>query len=151
MAYIEHKCIIKVPVEFAFDYVVNPANRTRWLDSVMEVKDISEGPIGVGTSWDEKQKVAGRIIEFVVKITEFERPRRWAMNLAIPGGKGVLVNSFEPENEGTLMTMTIDYTLPGAFFGRLADKLLFERIAAKTARQNSSTLRMMLEGGQNGQ
>lgn len=147
MAYIEHKCIIKVPVESAFDYVVDPANRPQWLDSVVEVKDISQGTVGQGTNWKEKQKVAGRIIDYVATITEFDRPRKWAMNLAIPGGKGVLTNSFESKDEGTLMTMAIDYTLPGAFFGRLADKLLFERIAAKTARQNSSTLKMVLESG----
>ena len=115
-------------VVITFDYVVNPENRTQWLDSVFEVKDISQGPIGVGASWNEKQKVAGRIIEYVAKITEFERPHKWAMNMMIPGGKGVLVNTFEPENDGTLMTTTVDYTLPGAFFGRFPDKLLFERI-----------------------
>ena len=149
MAHIEHKCIIKVPVEYALDYVVNPANRPQWLDSVLEVKDISQGPVGVETSWTEKQKIAGRVIEYLAKITEFERPRKWAMNMAIPGGKGVLVNTFESENDGTRMTVVVDYTLPGAFFGRLADKLLFEKIAAKTSRQNSATLKMVLESRQN--
>jgi uncharacterized membrane protein len=151
MAHVEHKCIIKVPVEYAFDFVVNPANRIQWLDSVVEVKDISEGPVGLGTSWYEKQKVAGRIIDYVAKIIEFERPHKWAMNMAIPGGKGILTNVFEPENDGTKMTLILDYTLPGAFFGRLADKLLFERIAAKTSRQNSATLRIVLESQQNSQ
>jgi uncharacterized protein YndB with AHSA1/START domain len=145
MAYIEHKCILKVPVTSAFDYVVDQSNRTQWLDSVLEVKDISPGAVGEGTSWKEKQKVAGRIIDYVATITEYDPPHKWAMNMGIPGGKGVLTNSFEPKDDGTLMTMTIDYILPGALFGRLADKILFERIAAKTARQNSATLKMVLE------
>ena len=52
MAHVEDKCTIKVPVEYAFDYVVNPANRPQWMDKILEVKDISPGPVGVGTSWN---------------------------------------------------------------------------------------------------
>ena len=151
MAHIEHKHNIKVPIEYAFDYVVNPANRPQWLDKVLEVKDISPGPVGIGTSWNEKQKVAGRIIEFVAKITELDRPRKWAMNMVVPGGKGVLVYTFEPENDGTLMTMTLDYTLPGAFFGQLAEKLLFDRFVKKSLRETAATLKILLESRQNSQ
>ena len=151
MAHIEHKCIIKVPIEYTFDYVVNPANRPQWLDKVLEVKDISPGPVGVGTSWNEKQKVAGRIIEFVAKITELDRPRKYAMNMVIPGGKGILVTTFEPENDGTLMTRVLDYTLPGAFFGQLAEKLLFDRFVKKSLRETTATLKIVLEGRQNSQ
>jgi uncharacterized membrane protein len=149
MAHVEDKCIIKVPIECTFDFVVSPANRPQWMDKVLEVKDISPGSVGVGTSWNEKQKVAGRIIEFVAKITELDRPHKYAMNMVIPGGEGILVTIFEPENDGTLMTRTLDYTFPGAFFGRLAEKLLFDRFVKKSIRDTSATLKIVLESRQN--
>ena len=117
----------------------------------MEVKDIPPGPVGVGTSWNEKQKVAGRIIEFVAKITELDRPRKYAMNMVIPGSQGILVTTFEPENDGTLMTRALDYTLPGAFFGQLAEKLLFDRFVKKSLRETAATLKIVLESRQNSQ
>lgn len=149
MAHVEHKCIIKVPIEYAFDYVVNPANRPQWMDKVLEVKDISPGPVGVGTSWNEKQKVAGRIIEFVAKITDLDRPHKYAMNMLIPGGKGILVTTFEPENDSTLITRVLDYTLPGAFFGQLAEKLLFDRFVKKSLRETAAKLKIVPESRQN--
>ncbi len=61
MAHIESKYSIKAPVEQVFDYLTNPANRPEWLDSTIKVENISDGPIGVGTSWTEVSKVAGRV------------------------------------------------------------------------------------------
>lgn len=55
VARIEHRTLIKASLEEAFDYVVEPANRPNWIGSVLEVTGISEGPTGVGTSWNEKQ------------------------------------------------------------------------------------------------
>ena len=149
MAHVENKCIIKVPVEYTFDYVVDPANRPQWMDKVLEVKDIFPGPVDQGTSWHEKQKVAGRIIEFVAKITGLDRPRMYAMNMVIPGGEGILLTTFEPEDDGTLMTRVLDYALPGAFFGKLAEKLLFDRFVKKSLRETAAKLKIVLESRQN--
>jgi len=148
MARIELRSFIKAPLEYVFDYVVNPANRPEWMDSVIEVKSISGGPIGVGTSWTESQKLIGKLIEYVAKITEFERSRRWAMEMSMLGTESILENTFEPENDGTRMTLVLDYALPGSFLGQFADKLLMERRMAKTCRQNTATLKMVLESGQ---
>jgi uncharacterized protein YndB with AHSA1/START domain len=145
VAHIEHKTLIKASLEEAFDYVVEPANRPNWIGSVLEVTGISEGPTGVGTSWNEKQKIAGRLFQYRCTMTEFERPRRWAMQIVMLGVKGRLENSFEPENDRIRMTLIIDYSLPESFAGQIADRLLFERIFEKTCRENAGTLKMILE------
>jgi uncharacterized protein YndB with AHSA1/START domain len=148
MARIEHKTRIKASLEDAFDYVVEPVNRPEWIGSVLEVKDISPGPIGVGTTWNERQKVAGKMLEYRCTMTEVERPHRWAMEMIMLGTKSNLVNTFEAENGTILMTLIIDYTLPGSFLGQIADRLLFERIFDKTCRENAGTLKMVLESKQ---
>jgi hypothetical protein len=145
MACIEHKILIKTTLGEAFDYIVEPANRPNWLGSVLEVTDVSGGPIGLGTSWNEKQKIAGRLLEYHCSMTEFERPRRWAMEMIMLGVKSRLKNSFETEGDRILMTLVIDYTLPGSFLGQIADRLLFERIFEKTCRENAGTVKMILE------
>jgi uncharacterized membrane protein len=145
MARIEHKTLIKTTLEEVFDYVVEPANRPSWIGSVIEVKDISEGPTGVGTSWSEKQKMAGRLLEYRCKMTEFDRPRKWAMEMVMLGVKSKLENLFEAEGDRIRMTLVIDYNLPGSFLGQIADRLLFERIFEKTVRENAGTVKMILE------
>jgi uncharacterized protein YndB with AHSA1/START domain len=148
MARVEHKTLIKTTLEKAFDYVVQPANRPNWIGSVLEVTNISEGPLGVGTTWNEKQKVAGRVLEYQCRITEFDRPKNWAMEITMLGVKSKLINYFEPEEDRIRMTLIIDYTLPGSFLGQIADRLLFERIFEKTCRENAGTLKIVLESGQ---
>jgi hypothetical protein len=109
LARVEHKTLIKTTLEDAFDYIVEPVNRPNWLGSVLDVSDISESPIGVGTTWNEKQKIAGKLLEYHCKITEFDRPRRWAMELDMLGVKSRLENSFEAQEDGRVrMTLVID-------------------------------------------
>ncbi len=147
MARVEHKTLIRTTMERAFDYVVEPANRPNWIGSVQEVKNISGGPLGVGTTWDERQKVAGKVLDYQCRITEFDRPSRWAMEITMLGVKSKLTNCFEPEGDRVRMTLIIDYTLPGSLLGQIADRLLFERIFEKTCRENAGTLKMILESG----
>ena len=148
MARIEHKTLIRSNMEDIFDYVVKPENRPNWLGSVLEVKDVSAGPPDRGTTWNEKQKVAGRLMEYGCTITEFDRPRKWAMEMVMLGVKSRLENSFEPDEDRVRMTLVIDYTLPGSLIGQLADRLLFERIFEKVCRENAGTLKMIMESRQ---
>jgi uncharacterized membrane protein len=149
MGHIDSKMSVKVPVERAFDYLANPANRLQWLESVLEVKNITEGPIGVGTSWTEVLKIAGRTVEQVRTVTEYERPRRYVYEFTTLGAKsGKFDITFEPEGSGTRIACIVDYILPGSAFGKIADKLLFERSLKKTFGHSLIDFRTVLESGQ---
>ena len=113
MAHVEHRTLIKTSLEEAFNYVIQPITRPEWLGSVLEVSDISEGQIGIGTSWNEKQKIAGRVYEYSCEMTEFERPHKWAIEFTVMGIKNKLVNTFEQEDERICVTLIIDYIVPG--------------------------------------
>ena len=56
-----------------------------------------------------------------------------------------MIATFEPVEGKTKMISMMDYTLPGSFFGKLADKLLFERIADRDVAHNTVTLKNILE------
>lgn len=149
MGHIESKMSAKVPVETAFDYVANPAIRPEWLESVLEVKNITEGPVGVGTSWTEVLKIAGRTVEQVRTVTEYERPRRYVYEFTTLGAKsGKFDITFESEAGGTKIAFIVDYTLPGSAFGKIADKVLFERSLKKSFGHSLIDLRTALESGQ---
>src|SRR5918992_167867 len=70
---------IKRPVEDVFAVLSNPETSPKWSSSSLESKKISEGPIGVGTTWRSVSKFLGRRIETEMEITEFEPNRKFTL------------------------------------------------------------------------
>jgi uncharacterized protein YndB with AHSA1/START domain len=51
-----------------------------------------------------------------------------------------------PVGDGTAVTTTFDYTLPGGVFGRIADALLVKRMNAKSLEDGLHNLKALVEG-----
>ena len=63
------------PPEPVFDYLVDLRNELEWNPGVESMEKITEGPIGVGTTYRAKWKQSGTIL---VECTAFDRPRSWS-------------------------------------------------------------------------
>ena len=50
-----------------------------------------------------------------------------------------------PDGDGTVLTTTFDYTLPGGVFGRIADALVVERMNAKSLEQALQNCKALVE------
>jgi uncharacterized membrane protein len=50
-----------------------------------------------------------------------------------------------PEGDGTVLTTTFDYTLPGGVFGRIADALVVERMNAKSLEEGLHSFKALVE------
>jgi hypothetical protein len=75
MLNIETSALINHPAAEVFAYVTNPANAAEWQTDVQEIRQTSEGPLGVGTTWQETRKLLGRSLEQSNKVTEYEPNR----------------------------------------------------------------------------
>lgn len=64
----------EVPVEVAFDYLVDPVNRPAWQSSLRRVEDV-EGEPRVGQTWTDVTRPGLRP---AMRTTVLERPRLWA-------------------------------------------------------------------------
>ena len=51
-----------------------------------------------------------------------------------------------PEGEGTRLTTTFDYSLPGGVIGKVADALMVKRLNAKSLEQGLQNLKALVEG-----
>jgi uncharacterized protein YndB with AHSA1/START domain len=51
-----------------------------------------------------------------------------------------------PEGDGTRLTTTFDYTLPGGVLGKIADTLLVSRMNAKSLEQGLKNFKALVEG-----
>ena len=50
-----------------------------------------------------------------------------------------------PEGDGTMLTTTFDYVLPGGVFGRIADTLIVKRMNAKSLEEGLRNCKALLE------
>ena len=72
MTKIEHSVVINRPVEEVFEFMANPENTPLWAGVVREIKLTSEGPIGVGTTYNVVIELLGRRIESNTEFTEYK-------------------------------------------------------------------------------
>ena len=128
MTKIENSVVIKRPIEEVFAFMANPENTPLWAGVVREVKLTSEGPIGVGTTYNTVIDLMGRRIESKNEVTEYEpnsksstkttsgpMPLETSMTLkAVEGGTEV-TNSAKLEGAGV-------FKLAEPIFARMANR-----------------------------
>jgi hypothetical protein len=85
-----------VPVEVAFDYLVDPHNRPEWQSSLRRVEDV-EGEPRLGQTWTDVTKPGLRP---AMETTVLERPRRWAESGTWRFVRADLTLRFEPVGAG---------------------------------------------------
>jgi uncharacterized protein YndB with AHSA1/START domain len=67
------------PIEEVFDFLAAGVNDPKFSKRVLEIKQTTDGPPGVGTVFESTVKDAGMKSHREIKLTEFERPTkiRW--------------------------------------------------------------------------
>lgn len=66
--------VFHVPVEVAFDFLVDPRNRPRWQSSLRRVEDVTPAEPGVGQRWID---VTAPGFRPAMETTALDRPRAW--------------------------------------------------------------------------
>lgn len=75
MAMIENTVLLPRTPEEVFDYLVDLRSELEWNPDAVSMEKITDGPIGVGTTFRAKWK-QGPAAE--VRCTRYERPTRWS-------------------------------------------------------------------------
>ena len=113
---------IKRPVNEVFAVLSDFSNGVKWASGAVEpAQKMTDGPIGVGTTWHGVGKVAGRRFVTDATCTEFEADRKITLTLTKPFPTTSAV-TFESVAGGTRVSQTID-SEPGGFF-KLAEPLV---------------------------
>lgn len=147
MPVIDDQIEIDRPREQVFAFMDDPANTALTNSNVLEYEQEGEGPRAKGTRHRGAVKVAGRRIDFVDEITEYEpgnhvtvrsveAPKRmsWSLDIRV-----------EDAGEGrTLLIFHQDVGSLGGFFGKLSDGLV-TKMYAKDVRANLENTKVMLE------
>lgn len=122
MIKVEKSIIIHRPIEEVFAFVGDLKNSVQWQPGLLEGRQTTEGPLGIGTKFTFVRKFMGRKIEASNEFVEYEPNTKVTFKSTsgpVPGEASYL---FESTAEGTKLTSKIEMQ-PGGFFG-LAEPLI---------------------------
>ena len=141
----EHSVVINRPIEEVFDYVTDENNDALWQGSTLETEQISEGAVGVGTTYRSVSKFLGRRIETTLEVTEHDPPRKQCIRATSGPIPAVGCYLLEPaDGASTRFTQNLEAEVGGFF--RLAEPLV-ARAFRRQLEADMATLKDLLEAG----
>lgn len=139
-----HSVEIARSPEDVFTYLDQLDRHGEWQTQILEVTNISDGPVGVGTRATEKRKVPGGSREMTYEITEHDPPRRSAFRGTNGPVRPEGVVTIEPLDDGKRSRVTIEFDLKGHGIGVLLAPLA-RRDARKSIPKDQAALKAKLE------
>lgn len=134
--------MINRPIEEVFFYMTDPEKMSLWMSELVEAKQTSEGPVGVGTTVSAVAKPLGRRVESTQEVTGYESNRRFAFKSTSGPLKTEEEFSFESDADGTKVTRTTKGEFGGFF--KMAEPL-FVRMLTRQFETNFANLKDLLE------
>jgi len=123
MPKVERSITINAPVEKVFTYINDPELNPEWLPSMIEVKDVNITEEGVGSHFKWVYKMAG--IPFNGETTTIEHvPNQRIVVQSKVGIKSTWSWTFEPVDNGTRLSLVLEYTIPVPVLGKLAEAVV---------------------------
>jgi carbon monoxide dehydrogenase subunit G len=140
MATIERSVIVKAAPQRAFAFLADHANDPQWLPGMVGSRNFT----GEGTDyqWEWTYKMAGISFDGTGRVLEHDPPRRHVVETQ-GGITSTWAWTLEPEGEGTRLSLRMEYIIPGAALGKLAEKLLLKQ-NEKAADEGLAKLRRIL-------
>ena len=144
MRLFRHTIHIARPSEAVFDFFIDFSQAARWRQYVRTMVPVQSGPLRTGSHIHVTMDVMGKPYEFDLEVLLLERPTRWRHRTNESDFNGFIEYRFEPEDDGTRVTMTME-VWPRGIYGWLGLPLLFMRREQPYAEQLPQLKRVMEE------
>lgn len=147
MTHIHDSIIINAPVDKVYALARNPRKWATWWVGLSEPRKL-KGDGAPGTEVEHDYLVAGIPIHIKSKVLADQMaPDGSAHWHGVIDGKmhGEQKWDYESTHDGTLVSADIDYTVPGNILGKVADRLLIEKMEERAIHQTLENLKYMIE------
>ena len=125
MPRLEQELLIDAPPERVFALLSQPERTPEWSPSVVSVRRLDSGPLGVGSTTESVVKILGTSQRAKGRCVVFDPPRRLAIqSLTNLGARSLSDTELVPEGSGTRLRAKLEYTVPGGGLGKLLNKLV---------------------------
>ena len=142
MAVIERSFLVEAPRERVFAFLEDHSNDPQWLPGMVDSRNFT----GQSTSyrWEWTFKMAGISFDGSGVILEHDPPRRHVVETQ-GGVTSTWAWTLEPEGDGTRVSLRMEYKVPVAVLGKLAERLLLSQ-NEKAADEGAVNLQRILGG-----
>ena len=114
-----HSTEIARSPEDVFSYLSQLERHGEWQTQIVQVKDISDGPVAVGTRATDRRKMPGGERDMTYEITAYDPPR----SVSFHGTNGPIrvagTVTVEPLEDGARSKVTLQFNLEGHGIGKL--------------------------------
>jgi hypothetical protein len=143
---VEASAVIERPLDEFFALAADPKNDPLWASAIAEARQTSEGPLAVGTTYEQVLRLLGRRLKITFDVTEYEQNRRlhighFSGRLRSVAGR----RTFEAVPGGTRVTFAGEGT-SGLFLNLLEP--LMNAAAGRAVTRDLANLKAILEGRQ---
>lgn len=146
MSQISQSIKINAPLSTVFDYVTNPENWTRYVTSLVDVRNVSDQVPKAGTTFEWTYRMLGVNNDGKGSIVEFEKESKFAM--AMEGSFPIKETfTFQGDEKTAELNFEINYDVPGKVLGVIANKLVVERLNVKEAIAVLNKIKDICEAG----
>lgn len=132
--------LINRPIEEVFDVATCQERCLVWRGPILATKKTSDGPAGLGSTYEHKVKFLGITVEAAPVITGWQPPNRADFENRSGPVSYDSTFTFEETAEGTIMTTRI-LAQPGGAFRHIPDRLVHSAIT----RQHKADLESLKE------
>jgi len=142
MPTITQSVTVNRPVEEVWDFIGSFENTTRWSRGVLEARQTSDGPLGVGSRLQTVVKAFGRRRTADYLVTEYEPNHAFAFEVSSGPMTSRARSSVEPAGAGTRLTASGEAEVTGLY--RLLAPVLV-RILERHSQDDLTNVKRILE------
>ena len=146
MSHVRHSIHIDAPPEDVWEIGRDPDRIPEWNTTVVSVKDL-QGPIDTpGARFTTVSKIAGRPLDITWHIEEVDAPRFFVATATTPLGGGARQRvDYEPEDDGTRVTIDMEYEVAPGLLGQVLSKVFAERAIERDVHHSAENLKAVVE------
>lgn len=144
MSTVSKKVLINASVSKVFGFVTDPENWTKYVTSLVEVKNVSSPKAEKGTTFNWTYRMLGMNFHGRGQVTENTKNKKFGLKMegSFPIEESYVFTSLE---EGTELSIEVQYEMPGKVMSVLANKGLMEKINKKESDNVLSKIKMFCE------
>ena len=145
MLKVEHSIVINKPVDTVWKFLTDFENTPRWDIGVLETRQTSDDPKGLGTTFQNYGPFLGQTSVREYRVTEYEPNKKVTVKLMTPSKiikKAEVCYIFEPEKIGTKLTFNGWVEVRGFF--KLFQPILLQR-AKRDGEGDLQNLKRLIE------
>ncbi len=140
MVSVRKSVVISAPPDRVFDYVTEPSTMAEWLTKMVEVRDIVG--TGEGQQYEWTYKYAGLLLRGQSVVVQHV-PNRLAVSQSIGMIGSTWTFRVEPHEEGSTLTIEVEYSVPIPVLGKIAEHVAV-RLDARDLETSLSNVQDML-------